>query len=225
MAGVDGCREAYVPRAEMTEHASTPPTPAEQKEIVKSGCMTVVAWIVMIASFGAVFFGAEWMMAKIMAPPPGPDVIDFGCAKCIAKQLTIGALFTFMLLLAAVAIVKHFGQALLVTAAIAGFFAYFNWYRPFQAIAFQRDRVELHYLWPRPSVVLNLSDIVSTERVVSTQVRGEGGSDFRYAVEIKTKTGSYISMDVGGESPVQAARDRIGKKRPPFSPTVTSPKK
>jgi hypothetical protein len=132
-------REAYVSWAEMTEPTPIPPTPAEQKEIVKSGCMTVVAWIVMLAAFAAVFFGAEWMMAKIMAPPPGPDVIDFGCAKCIAKELII----------------------------------------------------------------------VSTERVVTTQVRGEGGADFRYAVEIKTKTGSYISMDVGGESPVQSARQRI----------------
>jgi hypothetical protein len=222
---VVGFREAYVSWAEMTEPVPIPPTPAEQKEIVKSGCMTVVAWIAMLASFAAVFFGAEWMMAKIMAPPPGPDVIDFGCSKCIAKQLIIGSMFTFMLLLAAVAIVKHFGLALLVTGAIAGFFAYYNWYMPFQTIVFQRDRVVLHYLWPRPSVVLNMSDIVSTERVVTTQVRGEGGSDFRYAVEIKTKTDNYISMDIGGESPVQAARDRIGKKRPPLSPAVTSPKK
>jgi hypothetical protein len=203
-----GFREAHVPWVEMTEPVPVPPTPAEQKEIVKSGCMTVVAWIVMIGAFAAVCFGAEWMMEKIMAPPPG-DVIDFGCSKCIAKQLIIGSLFTFMLLLAAVAIVKHFGLALLVTGAIAGFFAYYNWYMPFQAIVFQRERVELHYLWPRPSVVLDRNSIVSTERVVTTQVRGEGGSDFRYAVEIKTKTGSYISMDVGGESPVQAARQRI----------------
>jgi hypothetical protein len=203
----------------MTEPDSNPPNPpdltdpATQKALVKSGCMTVVGWIVLIAAYLAVFFTAERVVEKLMAPPPGADVIVFGCASCIGRQMVTGSLFAIMLLLAAVAIVKHVALALLLTGAIVAGVGYFNWYMPFTAITFHRERVELHYLWPRPSVSLDKGGIVQTDALVSTQIRGEGGSDFRYSLQIKTKSQKFESMDVGLQSPVSTAMDRIGPEK------------
>lgn len=197
----------------MTEPAPSPLSPSEQKAVVKSGCMTVVAWIVLIASFLIVFFSAEWVVAKVMAPPPGPNVMVFGCAACIGRQMVIGSLVAVMLLLAAIAMVKNLALATLLTGAIVAGIAYWNWFMPFTAITFHRERVELHFLWPRPSIVIKHGSIISTDVELSGQVRGEGGSDFRYALEIKTTAGSFVSMDVGLESLVLTAKKRIASDR------------
>ena len=87
--------------------------------------------------------------------------------------------------------------------------AYWNWYAPYTAITFHRDRLELHYLWPRSSEFTLPKDIVSMNILLSGQVRGEGGSDTFYALEITTSGGRHESMAIGSQEPVLAVKERI----------------
>ena len=100
-----------------------------------------------------------------------------------------------------------------VLAALAGGvcvgLAYWNWYAPYTAITFHRDRLELHYLWPRSSEFTLPKDIVSMNILLSGQVRGEGGSDTFYALEITTSGGRHESMAIGSQEPVLAVKERI----------------
>ena len=171
--------------------------------------MTILGWITLISLFLLIYFGVEWALVRLLAPAPGADVVVFAVAKSLGKEMVIGALFALMLLVAAIAWVKHLAAALLLAGGVCVGLAYWNWYAPYTAITFHRDRLELHYLWPRSSEFTLPKDIVSMNILLSGQVRGEGGSDTFYALEIKTSGGRHESMAIGSQEPVLAVKERI----------------
>ena len=195
----------------MTEPNSDPmdDPKADPKVALRSGCMTVLAWAGLIAVIATTYYGADALAALLVGVRDSAEVVVFARPQGLGKELFYALVFAPALLLAAIAFAKRLMVALLLTAAVYGALAYWIWYASYTAITFHRDRLELHYLWPRPSEFIDPKAITSMNVVLSGQMRGEGGSDTLYALEIKTADASRESMAVGSQGSVFAVKERI----------------
>lgn len=174
---------------------------------------TVLAWAGLIAVIAMAYLGADGLAALLVGARDSAEMVVFARPRRLGKELFYALVFAPVLLLAAIAIARRLIVALLLTTAVYVALAYLNWYAPYTAITFHRDRIELHYLWPRQSAFVETQSIGSMDVVLSGEPRGEGGSDTLYALEITAPSGKFVSMASAGKGGIIATRERIAHMR------------
>lgn len=187
----------------------------EQRRIVQQAAKTVLVWVLLIGLFVSAYTAAAPLLRRFSVSPPSEDVIVFGNFKKVTNQIIWVSAFAFALLFGCAAM-KSARRALIAALLVLSAFwmiAFQMWFAPFAAIRFHpANAIELQYLWPRPSLMLDPGTLRSLEIIESLE-HTVGPANDMYQLQMETDRGRFRSMRTGSRATVQQVIDRIQRLR------------
>jgi hypothetical protein len=185
-------------------------TLAEQKRQVKSGCTSVLGCLLIVGLAAAWYLGIGWWLTHSVSTR-ADNLIVFAELKIIRNAVFACSLFVPVILVFGLAMVKSRTMAIAVTVGLGlaiGAAGWFAWYRPFAAIAFHGESVELQYLWPRPATRIHRREIVSTDWRRGSRIASPSSTDV-YTLVLVTTSHTYVSFDDAAFSDIELAQRRL----------------
>ena len=185
-------------------------TSEEQRRQVWSGCQSILGCAGLIALFALFWFVIGRVFRSVAA---APNVIVFFDQRGAQNGIVSLALFGGVFFLGMLAAVKTTKGIVIVCAVFVAALALSAWslYGYVAAIEFRDREVLLHYVWPRPSVSLQRSEIASVDW--DDSVHAGDDAAFEYTLYLHTSRGDYSTFADTNLSDVQNAQRRIEAMR------------